>query len=126
MQAKLNSRQTSNNQTSGIRRIGKQGGNFWVILCLVLFGSAGWLQAAQADAVPTGIYVYNDIYVYYDANHIPASNGTLTDISYGMPVAYTDDHVNDSYGNYLRLDWTNHQVFDINNQVVGFIYYNSP
>ena len=89
--------------------------NLWLIICCALLWWGSAPKVARASNIP------NEIYVYYNANHIPSTSGNLTDI--GNTSSYTNPHIWDSYNNSLFLDTQNYLVYDDYSQVVGFIYH---
>src|SRR5882724_8648233 len=88
--------------------------SLWLVICCALFWWGSAPKAARADYIP------NHVYVYYDANHVPATSGSLTDIA--DTSALVDPYIWDFYGNCLTLDYTNHLIYDSYSQIVGFIY----
>src|SRR5262245_24723106 len=93
--------------------------NLWLVICCMLLWWGSAPRAAKADFMP------GDIYVYYDANHIPQTSGTLEDITPSVQC-YVEYHYIDTYGNQLIQNPNNHLVYDLNNNVVGFIYQSAP
>jgi hypothetical protein len=92
---------------------GRRASVWFALGCALLWwGSAP--RAARADYIP------NEIYVYYDVNHVPSATGNLTDVANAM--FYTDPNIIDQYGNTLYLDTANSRVYDKYNNLVGFIY----